>query len=239
MRGVVRVFGRLAVALVLGALVLALLKAPSILAAGASVTIANFRYTPATVTIGVGEAVTWVMGDDPEQHTVTPDDAGSFAGSGILEAGQSFSASFASAGTYGYHCELHPFMTGTVIVTAALPKPTLTPTPTSTVTPKPTPAITPTPAPTAMPTPAASAAPTSSATTVASPSPPASDASPSERPSPSAIPTIAPAVAGPTPSAQSSGGGGSGEAGVPLAVLAFGGLVIVGGGAVYLVARRR
>ncbi len=257
--GRVRLAGRVMATSALGALVVALLVAPAIVAAGASVAVADFRYTPPTVTIGVGEAVTWTMGNDPEQHTVTPDDAGSFAGSGILEAGQSFSATFAVAGQYGYHCELHPFMTGTVIVTTATPVPTPVPTPKPT--PKPTPAptakptatlqstpkptATPTPKPTVTPAGTVSAMPTTSPAVTTSPlsstsASPSATAAPSlGSPFPSAGATIAPAGERPSPSVQASGGAGSGEGGVPLPIVVLGGLVIVGGGAAYLVTRRR
>jgi plastocyanin len=57
--------------------------------------------------------VTWMNGDE-ELHTVTSS-AGAFASPG-LEHEETFSRTFATAGTYRYFCALHPHMTGTVLV---------------------------------------------------------------------------------------------------------------------------
>jgi plastocyanin len=67
------------------------------------------------VTVRVGTRVTWTNRQPAIQHTVTADD-GSF-GSAQLSAGASFSHVFTTAGTYAYHCSIHPDMTGTVTVT--------------------------------------------------------------------------------------------------------------------------
>lgn len=79
----------------------------------------NFRFRPATLTITAGQSITWInMG--AAVHDVTADD-GSFA-SGSLAAstsgfpGGSFVKTFDQAGTFTYHCALHPQMTGTVVV---------------------------------------------------------------------------------------------------------------------------
>ncbi len=79
----------------------------------ASVTIKDFEFTPATVTIALGGTVTWTN-DGPSTHTITADD-GSFD-SGDLSKGKTFSHTFQTAGTFTYHCSIHPFMTATVIV---------------------------------------------------------------------------------------------------------------------------
>jgi plastocyanin len=57
--------------------------------------------------------MTWMNGDE-ELHTVTSS-AGAFASPG-LEHEETFSRTFATAGTYRYFCALHPHMTGTVLV---------------------------------------------------------------------------------------------------------------------------
>ncbi len=80
-----------------------------------SVSISNFTFVPATITVRVGTRVTWTNRQAGIQHTVTADD-GSFE-SGYLSTGSSFSHVFTKAGTYPYRCAIHPFMTGTVIVT--------------------------------------------------------------------------------------------------------------------------
>ena len=66
------------------------------------------------VKVKVGEIVTWIN-DDSGRHTVTSKD-GVFD-SGIMGKGQSFSFTFDIAGEYSYHCEPHPSMVGTVVVT--------------------------------------------------------------------------------------------------------------------------
>jgi amicyanin len=77
------------------------------------VTIKDFEFTPSTLTIKVGDAVTWTN-NGPSTHTVTADD-GSFE-SGNLSKGKTFSHTFNAAGTFSYHCGPHPFMTAKVIV---------------------------------------------------------------------------------------------------------------------------
>jgi plastocyanin len=82
-------------------------------AAGASVQIMNFAFNPASVTVKVGDTVTWTNGDSIA-HTVTADD-GSFD-SGNIDPGKSFTFTFTKAGTFSYHCNIHPNMTAQVTV---------------------------------------------------------------------------------------------------------------------------
>jgi plastocyanin len=70
-------------------------------------------YSPQTVTINVGDTVTWVNEDAP-QHDVVADN-GEFK-SGLFDKGGTFSFTFTTAGTYPYHCSIHPGMVGTVVV---------------------------------------------------------------------------------------------------------------------------
>ena len=82
-------------------------------AAGSAVTVANFSFQPATITVPVGTTVTWTN-TDSAGHTVAADD-GSFT-SGTLGTGAMFSQTFSTAGTFAYHCSIHASMTGTVVV---------------------------------------------------------------------------------------------------------------------------
>jgi plastocyanin len=82
-------------------------------AIGSAVSIANFSFQPATITVPVGTTVTWTN-NDSANHTVTADD-GSFQ-SESLGSGATFSQTFATAGTFAYHCAIHSSMKGTVVV---------------------------------------------------------------------------------------------------------------------------
>lgn len=75
-----------------------------------------FRFELKEITVTPGTTVIWTsIGTRP--HTVTADD-GSFD-SGIdtpINPGGTFAQTFAAAGDFPYHCEIHPAMTGTVHV---------------------------------------------------------------------------------------------------------------------------
>ena len=79
----------------------------------ASVSIANFAFSPATLTVSVGTVVTWTN-NDSTTHTVTSD-TGVFS-SGGMDQHATFSYTFSTAGTYTYYCSIHTYMKGTVIV---------------------------------------------------------------------------------------------------------------------------
>ena len=85
-------------------------------AASGGVTIEDFAFAPRTITVDVGDTVTWTNRDGVE-HTATADD-GAFD-TGLLGRGQSGSHTFDQAGSFPYHCTPHPNMTGTVVVRAA------------------------------------------------------------------------------------------------------------------------
>ncbi|MGI9078122.1 MAG: cupredoxin domain-containing protein [Gemmatimonadaceae bacterium] len=80
------------------------------------VAIRDFRFVPALVRVRAGEKVTWVNCDPPgtEAHTSTSD--GPAWDSGLMAPGAVFTRTFDQAGTLPYHCEPHPFMTGSVVV---------------------------------------------------------------------------------------------------------------------------
>jgi plastocyanin len=61
----------------------------------------------------VGTTVTWVN-TDSVSHTSTSD--GTAWNSGIVSPGGRFSFAFQTAGTFSYHCAIHPGMVGTVVV---------------------------------------------------------------------------------------------------------------------------
>ncbi len=77
-----------------------------------AVTIDNFTFSPAELTVKVGTTVTWTNHDDIP-HTVVS--AGKFR-SKTLDTDDSFSFTFTAAGDYKYFCSLHPHMTGMIKV---------------------------------------------------------------------------------------------------------------------------
>ena len=81
-----------------------------------SVTIANFAFTPASITVKKGTTVTWTN-QDSTAHTVTETDGQDGPKSSELGNGQAYSFTYNTAGTFKYHCSIHPDMTGTVTVT--------------------------------------------------------------------------------------------------------------------------
>lgn len=80
----------------------------------------NF-FAPQSIIITAGSAIEW-KNDGVLPHTATSD-SGLFD-TGILKKTQSASQVFNTPGTYPYFCEVHPEMTGTVIVEGAAPEPT-------------------------------------------------------------------------------------------------------------------
>ena len=77
-----------------------------------NVTIDNFTFSPAELTVKVGTTVTWKTHDDIP-HTIVS--AGKFR-SKTLDTDDSFSFTFTAAGDYKYFCSLHPHMTGMIKV---------------------------------------------------------------------------------------------------------------------------
>jgi plastocyanin len=78
-----------------------------------NVEIKNFAFSPSSLTAKVGDKVTW-KNSDSAAHTVTFDD-GSVDSKNIDNNG-TFEHTFASAGTFAYHCTIHTNMKGTVTV---------------------------------------------------------------------------------------------------------------------------
>jgi plastocyanin len=70
-------------------------------------------YSPNPEPIAAGDMITWTN-NDVTTHTSTSDD-GSW-GSGNIAPGGTFSRTFPSAGTFTYHCAIHPGMVGVVTV---------------------------------------------------------------------------------------------------------------------------
>ena len=109
-------------ALLLGALGIAALvttasRAPSAdVAKSASIQIDNFHYSPPTLVVPPGTAITW-KNDDDSPHSVREKD-GKFK-SAALDTDDTFSQTFAAPGEYDYFCSIHPYMTGKIVVKPA------------------------------------------------------------------------------------------------------------------------
>jgi plastocyanin len=77
------------------------------------VTIDNFTFTPPELTVAVGTTVKWINHDDIPHNVIEKNKA---FRSKALDTDDSFSFTFASAGTYAFFCGLHPQMQGKIIV---------------------------------------------------------------------------------------------------------------------------
>lgn len=78
------------------------------------VALSNFAVGPANIQVPLGTTVTWTN-DDDAPHSVTFDNG--MADSGIFHKGQTYQYTFTKAGTFVYHCSVHPGMVGHVVVT--------------------------------------------------------------------------------------------------------------------------
>jgi plastocyanin len=77
----------------------------------------RYHFSPTTTYVNVGGTVKWTNGTDAP-HTVTSD-TGSELDSPSLNEDKTFSHTFAATGTFAYHCTVHTYMTGQVVVLAA------------------------------------------------------------------------------------------------------------------------
>ena len=82
-------------------------------ASTATVDISNFSFNPVDLAVKTGTTVTWTN-NDSVAHTIIGDNGGPSSGS--INSGQTYSYTFNTAGTFSYHCSIHPTMIGTVTV---------------------------------------------------------------------------------------------------------------------------
>jgi len=94
----------------------AIVMAGAAMAANQQVTVQGFAFAPASITVNTGDSVTWTN-KDSAAHTVTAD-GGSFD-QPLPASGGTATITFNTAGTFPYHCTIHPNMHGTVVVMAA------------------------------------------------------------------------------------------------------------------------
>jgi plastocyanin len=92
------------------------------------VSIKNYAFSPASLTISAGQTVTWTN-EDSAPHTVTVSSGPQTFSSPQLRTGDTYSFTFTKAGTYQYYCAVHPTMMASVTVTGgATTAPSSTPT---------------------------------------------------------------------------------------------------------------
>jgi plastocyanin len=80
----------------------------------AEVVLEKLRFSPQTLSVPVGTTVTWINCDSVPKIVVSADQP--LKVPPILKAGQAFSRTFATAGTYSYFCSVHPGVTGKIVV---------------------------------------------------------------------------------------------------------------------------
>jgi len=78
-----------------------------------AIDIRNFAFSPTPVTVPAGTQIIWTN-QDGTGHTVVADDHR--FGSQVLGQGQTFSQALTTPGSYSYHCSIHPFMKGRIVV---------------------------------------------------------------------------------------------------------------------------
>ncbi|MEO6712712.1 MAG: cupredoxin family copper-binding protein [Mycobacteriales bacterium] len=90
--------------------------ASAVSASGGDVTvdIANYKFQTPAVSVKIGSTVTWVNKDDFD-HTATATDK--TFDTKKLAKGATGKVTFDTAGTFNYVCDIHQYMTGTVVVT--------------------------------------------------------------------------------------------------------------------------
>jgi plastocyanin len=89
---------------------------PAVSSAAGTIVIKNFMFQPMSVTVAPGAVVT-VRNEDTVTHTLTDESDPKLFTTGDIAAGQSktFKAPNA-AGSYGFICSIHQYMTGTIVV---------------------------------------------------------------------------------------------------------------------------
>lgn len=80
-------------------------------------TSSGYAFNPDMLAVAVGTTVVWTN-NTTAPHTVTSDDGKSFdsGASNPIGSGGTFSFKFTKAGTYKYHCQVHPSMVATIVV---------------------------------------------------------------------------------------------------------------------------
>ena len=97
-----------------GALASCVVCAAVALPTNTRISIDNFSFKAAKVTVSAGTTIVWENDDDIAHNIVSLD--GAFR-SQALDTEDKFTFTFEKPGTYGYFCSLHPRMQGEIVVT--------------------------------------------------------------------------------------------------------------------------
>ncbi len=81
------------------------------------VTVIDFAFLPEELQVAAGTEVIWTNRDDFAHRIVATDSENPFPGDGTIDTGETYTVTFAEAGTYEYFCGIHNSMTGSVVVT--------------------------------------------------------------------------------------------------------------------------
>jgi len=89
---------------------------PATPAAPGQVTIVDYDFTPNTVTVKVGDTVTWTNQDGADHWVVTAPSSPDAFDLGRQTKGSTVTHTFTAPGSYPYFCNLHNYMKGMVVV---------------------------------------------------------------------------------------------------------------------------
>jgi len=89
--------------------------AQQLAAAPAEISITNFKFAPANLTVPAGTTVTWINHDKTAHSVISSDGPAPFKSAG-MDTEDKYGFTFTKPGTYKYRCSLHPQMTGTITV---------------------------------------------------------------------------------------------------------------------------
>jgi plastocyanin len=109
-------FGRLATALIAGGLALGVALPAQAATKSISIVNTSVGFDPDPVSGAEGTTFAWTNNDSVTTHTSTQDSPLALWNTGNISPGVTKTVTVASAGAYPYHCNIHPFMTGTVRV---------------------------------------------------------------------------------------------------------------------------
>ena len=76
----------------------------------------SIAFTPATLTVDAGQAVTFAFGSVGHNVTFDAQAAGTPADIPGINSGVAVDRTFTTSGTYRYHCTIHPGMAGSIVV---------------------------------------------------------------------------------------------------------------------------